>query len=127
VSGPRRGREECRVEFGQRTVGLVETPDQEQTPDFKIPRMRCIYAVTVRFERHPRRIERLNRPAQVTRNECDLCFGDDTPRASDRLFRTECARSTPNESLCANEIAELRHRDASQRERRRVVTQGDPL
>jgi hypothetical protein len=24
-------------------------------------------------------------------------------------------------------IAELRHRDASQRERRRVVTQGDPL
>jgi hypothetical protein len=43
------------------------------------------------------------------------------------LFRTEGARRTSHESLRSNEIAELRHRDASKRERRRVVAQGDPL
>jgi hypothetical protein len=36
-------------------------------------------------------------------------------------------RSTSQESLRSNEIAELRHRDASKRESRRVVAQGDPL
>jgi hypothetical protein len=40
-------------------------------------------------------------------------------------FRNEGARGTLHESLRANEIAELRHRDASKRERRRVVAQGD--
>src|SRR5216117_2264289 len=48
-------------------------------------------------------------------------------RASDRLFRTEGTRSTSQERLRSNEIAELRHRDASKRERRRVVAQGDPV
>ena len=55
----------------------------------------------------------------------DYC--NDASRAGHRLFRTEGARRTSQESLRSNEIAELRHRDASQRERRRVVTQGDPL
>jgi DNA-directed RNA polymerase specialized sigma24 family protein len=41
--------------------------------------------------------------------------------------RTEGPRSTSQEGLRSNEIAELRHRDASKRESRRVVAQGDPL
>ena len=81
----------------------------------------------MRFERRPRRVERLRRPAQVARDERDLGLGDDAPRAGHGLFRTEGARRTSQESLRANEIAELRHRDASKRERRRVVAQGDPL
>ena len=122
AGGKRRG-----VELGERALGLVEAADQEQAPDLEIPRMRGIYAVAVRFERRPRCVERLRRPAQVARDECDLGLGDDTPRAGHGLFRTEGARRTSQESLCSNEIAELRHRDASQRERRRVVAQGDPL
>jgi hypothetical protein len=35
------------------------------------------------------------------------------------------ARSTTSALDASNEIAELRHRDASKRERRRVVAQGD--
>src|SRR5260370_25017351 len=108
-------------------LGLVEAADQEQAPDLEIPRMRGIYAVAVRFERRPRRVERLRRPAQVARDERDLGLGDDTPRAGHRLFRTEGARRVSQESLRSNEIAELRHRDAAKREGRRVVTQGDPL
>ena len=38
-----------------------------------------------------------------------------------------CARRTSHESLRSKEIAELRHRDASKRECRRVVAQGDPV
>ena len=89
--------------------------------------MRGVHPVAVRFERRPRRVERLRRPAQVARDERDLGLGDDAPRAGHGLFRTEGARRTSQESLRANEIAELRHRDAAQRERRRVVAQGDPL
>ena len=39
--------------------------------------------------------------------------GNDAPRAG--LFRTEGARRSVPESLCSNEIAELRHRDAARR------------
>ena len=89
--------------------------------------MRGVHPVAVRFERRPRRVERLRGPAQVARDERDLGLGDDAPRAGHRLFRTEGARRTSQQSLRANEIAELRHRDAAKRERRRVVAQGDPL
>ena len=92
-----------------------------------MPRMRGVHAVAVRFERRPRRVERLRRPAQVARDERDLGLGDDAPRAGHGLFRTEGARRASQQRLRANEIAELRHRDAAQRERRRVVAQGDPL
>jgi hypothetical protein len=34
---------------------------------------------------------------------------------------------TSQESLSSNKIAELRHRDASKRESRRIVAQGNPL
>ena len=37
------------------------------------------------------------------------------------------ARRPSHESLRANEIAELRHRDAAKRQRRRVIAQGDPV
>src|SRR5437773_180145 len=107
--------------------GLVDAADQEQAPDLEIARMRSIYAVAVRFERYPRCVECLRGPAEVARDECDLGLGNHTPRAGHRLFRTEGARSLSQERLRSNELAELRHRDASQRERRRVVTQGDPL
>ncbi len=127
VGGPRRRREGRGVELGERALGLVEAADQEQAPDLEIPRMRGVHAVAVRFERRPRCVERLRRPAQVARDERDLGLGDDTPRAGHGLFRTEGARRTSQQSLRADEIAELRHRDAAKRERRRVVAQGDPV
>src|ERR1700675_2519069 len=127
MGGPRRGREGRGVELGERTLRLVEAPDQEETPDREIPRMRGIYAVAVRFERRPRYVERLRRPAQVARDEADLALGDHTPRAGHGLFRAEGARRPSQESLRSNEIAELRHRDAAKRERRRIVAQGDPV
>src|SRR6185437_10345009 len=43
------------------------------------------------------------------------------------LFRAEGARGAPQQRLRVREIAELRHGDAAQRQRRRVVAQRDPL
>ena len=92
VGGPRRRREGRGVEPGERALGLVEAADQEQAPDLEMPRMRGIDAVAVRFERRPRRVERLRRPAEVARDQRDLGLGDDAARAGHRLLRTEGAR-----------------------------------
>ena len=122
AGGERRG-----IELGERTLGVVEAPDQQKAPDLEIARMRGVHAVAVRFERRARRVERLRRPAQVARGERDLGLGDDASRARHGFFRAEGARGASQQRLRPNEIAELRHRDAAQRERRRVVAQRDPL
>ena len=82
------------VELGERTLGLVEAADQEQATDLEHPRMRGVHPVAVRFECRPRCVERHHGPAQVARDQRDLGLGDDAPRASHRLFRTEGARRT---------------------------------
>jgi hypothetical protein len=89
--------------------------------------MRGVYSISVFLERRSRRVERFRRPAQVARGERDLGLGDDAPRAGNGLFRAESARRAAHEQPCPTEIAELRHCDASQRKRRRVVTQRDPF
>jgi hypothetical protein len=127
VGGPRRRREETWIEVSELKLRLVEAPDQEQSPNFKIARMRGIPTVTVLFERHPRRVERLRREAEVARGQRDLGLGHDTPSAGHGFFRTEGPRSAPQQFLRSRVFAELRHRDASKRERWRIVSQGDSL
>jgi hypothetical protein len=82
--------------------------------------MRGVCTVAVLFKRRPRRVERLHRPAKVTRGERDLGLGDGAPGACHGLFRTEGSSGSPQERLRPNEIAELRHCNASKRERRGV-------
>jgi hypothetical protein len=86
-----------------------------------------VYAVTLFFEYRSRRFQRCRGPTQVARNDRYLGLGDDAPRARHGIFWTEGTRSTSQQSLCTYEIAELRHRDASQRERRRIVAKRDSL
>jgi len=115
------------VDVDEPTLGLIEAPRQDEAPDFEIARMRGVHAVAVMFECCPRCVERLRRPAKVARGERDLGFRDDAPRASYRLSRTECPSSISHESFRADEIPELRHRDASKGERGRVVAQRYPV
>ena len=102
-------------------------PDQEKAPDFEMPCMCCVHPVAMLFQRRPRPAERCRLPAQVARHERDLGLGDDTPRTGHGRSWAERARRTLQKGLGAREVAELRHRDAAQRECRRVVTQADPL
>jgi len=62
MRGPRRGRQRGGVELRERTLGLVEVPDQEQAPDLEIPRMRGVCAIAVLFQRRARRVSALDRP-----------------------------------------------------------------
>ena len=77
------------------------------------------------FERVTRRIERLHRPVEVARDERDLGLGDGASRAGDGLPRAEGAGRATQQQLGAREIAELRHRDAAKRQRRRIVAQSN--
>ena len=127
VGGSQRGREWRGVEIGEHMFRVVQAPDQEQATDLEIVRKCGVQPVSVLFERHPRRLERLRRPAQVARDKCDFGLGDDTPSAGHGFFWTKGARSTPQENLRSHEIAELRHRNPSKRESGWVVTEGNPL
>jgi hypothetical protein len=127
VGGPRRRREETWIEVSELKLRLVEASDQEQSPNLKIACMRRVQTVTVPFERHPRRVERTRREAEVARRQRDLGLGHDASSAGRGLFRTEGPGSPPQQFLRSRVIAELRHGDASKRERWRIVSQGDSL
>ena len=126
VDGPIGGREGREVERGERPLGVVETTDQEEPADLEVSRIRGVHSVTVLLERRPGPAEGLRRPAQVAGGERDLGLGDHATGAGQRLLRAEGPRRAPQEGLRPNKIAELRHRDATQRERRRVVPQARP-
>ena len=85
--------------------------------------MRGVDTVAVLLERCPRRVERLRRPAKIARGERDFGLGDDASRARDGLVRTKGTRRASQERLRSYQIAELCHRDAAQRQRRRIVAQ----
>jgi hypothetical protein len=127
MGGPRRCRQGRGVELGEPALGLVNVSDQHQSPDFEVSGMRGVDPVAVGFECGARSVERLGGPAQVARDQRDLGFGNDTPRSSDDLLRTERAGSASQECFGSHELAKLRHRDASKRERWRIVAQSDPL
>ena len=127
MDSPQRRRQGRGIELRQRALGLVETPDQQKTPHLEMPRVRGVHPVAVPLERRPRRVERLGGKAQIARDECNLGLGNDAPRTGHRLLRAEGARRLSQQRLGPNEIAELSHRDAAKRQRRRVVAQSDPL
>ena len=85
-----------RIELGERALGFVEPSDQQQAPDVEIPRMRRVHAIAVRFERRPRRVERLRRPAEVAR---------DRARFRPRRRRTVRARRAPSRRRRAPRVA----------------------
>ena len=127
VSGPQGGRQGRGVKLGKPALGRLKLPDQEQAADLQIARMRGIDAVAMRFERRPRGIERLRRPGEVARGERNFGLGDQATRAGHGLLRTEGARRAAQQRLRPNQVAELRHRDAAQRERGGVVAERDPV
>jgi hypothetical protein len=94
-------------------------------------RMRCVRAVAVSLERRPRLVERhvgpLGGRAQVARDERNLGLRHDAPRLRHRMFRAKSARRLSQQRLCPDEIAQLCHRNAAKRQRRRVIAQCNPL
>ncbi len=127
LGSPRCRRQRRGVERGQAAFRLVEAADQEQATDLQGTRVRRIHAVAMRFERRPRALERRGRPGELARDQRDLGLGDHAARARQRLLWAERPRGSSQQCFRSLKIAELRHHDASQRQRRRVVAQGDAL
>jgi hypothetical protein len=86
-----------------------------------------IDSIAMCLERRTGRIECLGRPSQVTRDERDFGFGNDTPRARHGFPRTEGTRRAAQQNFCSSQIPQLRHGDASQRQRGRILAQSDTL
>jgi hypothetical protein len=112
---------------GEQAFRLVEAPNQEEAADFEMPRVCGVYPIAMSFKRRPRRLQRFRRPAKLTRDERDLGFSDNAPRAGHGLIRTEGPRRSSQEDFCPRKIAETRHCDASERERSSVIAQCDPI
>jgi predicted dithiol-disulfide oxidoreductase (DUF899 family) len=108
-------------------LGLVQAADQQQPAHGEAAGVRGVDPVAMRLEHGPRRLEHLRGPGQVARNQRDLGLGDHAARAGQRLLRAECACRPPYQRPGSGEIPQLRHRDAAQRERRRVLAKGDPV
>lgn len=83
--------------------------------------------IAMACERRLRAGKSLGRPAEVARDQRDLSLGHHASGAGDRLSRPEGARGAAQQRLRFGEIAELRHRDAAQRQRRRIVAQCDAV
>ena len=71
-------------------------------------------------------LERRRWPAQVARGQRDLGFGHHAAGARHRILGAERAGGAAHQRPGAFEVAQLRQRDAAQRQRRRVVAQRHP-
>ena len=89
--------------------------------------MQRVGAVGMRIQRGRSGRQRARRAAEVAHGQRHLRLGDDTAGARQLFVRTEAARGAPQQLARARMLAELRHRDAAQGQRRRVVAQRDAL
>ncbi len=127
VSGARGRREGRGVEPAEHAFGLRHAPDQQLAADLEIPCMSSVDEVAVPRERRARRCQALRGPVEFTRDERDLRLGDDAARARDAFLRTKGTPGTAQQQFGARQIAELRHGNAADRKRRRIIAQRDPL
>ena len=127
MDGAQRWRQRRKIDLAKFRFGIVEAPDQQQAPRLEMARMSGVRPVAMRFEGRGCRGERFGGPGEVARGERDFGLDDDAPRAGHGLPRAEGAPGPPHQRFRFVEIAELGHRDAAKRERRRVVAQRHPV
>ena len=89
--------------------------------------MQRVGAVGARIQRGRSGRQRARRAAEVAHGQRHLRLCDDTAGACQIFVGTEAAGGASEELARARILAQLRHRDAAQRKRRRVVAQRDAL
>ena len=115
------------VDASERGFGVVETPEQEQPAHGDQARLERVRAIGARFECGRGLGQRSRRAAEIAHGQCHLGFRNDAAGARELLARAEAASGAPQQIARERVIAELRHGDAAQRERRSVVAQRDEL
>ena len=118
-------RQNIRVECLELFTGIVEPTDQQQTVNRQVAGMGGVHGVAVALQGFPGRVQRLGGGVQVAGGQGHLRFGHHAAGARHRFPRGEGPRRPPQQGPGAGQVAELRHGDAAQRQRRRVVAQRD--
>jgi hypothetical protein len=85
--------------------------------------MRSVDPIAMGFEYDACIVQCLCWPSKIPRRKCNFGFGHDAPSTSHRFLSAECARGPAQQRFRANEIPELRHRDAAHCKRRRVIAE----
>ena len=106
---------------------LVEASDQKQAPGIEVIGMGCVRPVSEFFKRFPGGNEPLHRLTKVPGNQRNLGCGNTAACPRHGLSSAKGPLRPAQQVPCLRQIPELRHRDAAQRERRRVLAQGDVL
>ena len=102
----------------ERALGVIEAADEQQPPHFEIARVRRIGEVAMSFERRARRFECFRRASPGRARPAPLPPRATTQRARASGCFVPNPRAAPrSNTLGPREVAELRHRDATQRER----------
>ena len=86
-----------------------------------------IHRITQLLERPRHRLQPPLLPAQIACRQRHLGFGQFTSRARQTLLRPKLPPGPPQQLPPALVLAELRHRDAAERQRRSVLPQGDAV
>ncbi len=111
------------VELAQLRCGLVEAPEQQQPAHRDQACVQRVGAIGTRLERGGRGRQRARRATEIAHRQRHFGLRHDAAGARQLLVRAEAARGAPQQLAGTRVLAELRHRDAAQRQRRRVVAQ----
>jgi hypothetical protein len=101
--------------------------DKQMQARAEITGVSGICPISMGFKDSPCRAERSHGVVQIAGNQRDFRFGNATSGAGCRFMGTERAGSTSQQVFRASEIAKLRHSDATQGQRRRVIAQRNML
>ncbi|CUJ74826.1 Uncharacterised protein [Achromobacter sp. 2789STDY5608633] len=126
VHRPQGRREGRGVQSRQHLLGLFQASHQDQAAPGQVAGIGRIAPVAMLFERGAGGLERRRRPAQVARGQRDLGLGHHAAGARHRIPGAERAGGAAHQRPGAFKVAQLRQRDAAQRQGRRIVAQGHP-
>ena len=113
------------IEGFELLLGVVEPADQQQTVNRQVASVGGVHGIAVALQGLPRRVQRLGGGVQVAGGQRHLRLGHHAAGARHRFLCGEGPRRAPQQRPGAGQVAELRHGDAAQRQRRRVVAQRD--
>jgi hypothetical protein len=120
-------RQRAAVQPGQLRLRLVEPAQQQQLAHGDEPRLQGVGVVGVGFERGQRGGQRARRGAEVAHGQRHFRLGHDAAGPRQFLVRAEAPGGALEQFARARVLAEPGHGNAAQRQRRRVVAQGDML
>ena len=120
-------RQAGRVHGGEQDLRLRQAPHQQRTACREQAGVQRVRAVAVVVQRGRSGLQRAGGAAQLAHRQGDFGVGQHAARPRQLFLRAERALRAAQQLACAGVLAQLRHRDAAQRQGGRVVAQRHAL